>query len=322
MSRLFIIVIISVFSIQLLAFQYKIQSSDYYPAIDINEVTHILSSHELIEFDLKKKGNFFLGQMDQIYFNLSHLDQFAILKLDLVPNASEKIFKLSNNEFVCHSKTSRNRAFSLYVIGKSYDNFLKICNSFSSERKKILQSNLLLRLFFSEVHAGENCSLWQNLVGSVTELKNNLNNSLMMQRLGTCISESARGAGGVFTGFKDNFASLLTTSPQNLWSELSLQAKNILDFVTHLKNELVELKNNFSDLDNELLISLVCHVGGEFLSSTALFALPGYGAIKLSSTIGSALMRLKGTKSLIHRLNDLRKEGKGHIAREVLNCTA
>jgi hypothetical protein len=65
------------------ALSYKSVPSDLYPYLDIHEVSQKLKPYQLLEMDLKKKGNIFNNSFDQLYFNPQDQNQLAILKLDI-----------------------------------------------------------------------------------------------------------------------------------------------------------------------------------------------------------------------------------------------
>ncbi len=237
---------------------------------------------------------------------------------DLKLTSSSRVLKISENEFACQGKTSRSRYFSLYVKGRSEKDFLNICNAFlEKKRASVLQ---LFQLIVQPAYASDSiCSAQSMFIKNISNLKNNLDQSLISQKLGTCISETLQGAGGVFSGFADGFKSLLK-SPSGLWQELSAQAQNFLDFITHLKSEVLQIANGFPDLDADLIASLACHLGGEILTSASLSVAGGIGTAKLSLILAQALLKLKNMKGIFSRLNQLMQTGKPHLAKEILNC--
>ena len=92
------------------------------------------------------------------------------------------------------------------------------------------------------------------------------------------------------------------------------------NFVIHLKDEVIQLKESLSNLDSEMVMHIACRLGGEVLTSAGLAALTGAGVAKLSMTLANAVLKLKGMSTLLSRLNQLKKIGQARLAHEVLSC--
>ncbi len=292
--------------------------------MDIYEISQKLAPHGFYEVDLKRKGHIFKTPMDQLYLNTDMSENKAILILDLKFDSNERVLQISDTEFVCHGQTSRDRYFALYLKVSAKNEFVKICNSFSkvppvkevSSFKFLQLYKLLIRPAFA---ADGECGEIRNPQSSLLQLKTTIDNSAVIQGLGTCLSEALRGSGQTFSGMKDSLVTLLT-NPLELWNEVAQQAVALKNFLVHLKDEVVLLKNSFSNLDPELVLQLGCHLGGEILTSIGIASLTGAGVVKLSATLAQAILKLKGMQSLLTRLNQLKKAGQGHFAKEVLNC--
>ncbi len=320
--RLVVVFMLFIFSSLSWAVGYKIFTSSFYPALDIYEVSTALADFQFDELDLSQKGRVFSEGIDQIYFNPNNKNDLAVLKLDLEYQSSERFLKLSESEFVCHGKTRRGRSFSLFVKGRSEAAFSKICKSVTTKTVSAARFKLYNLLWEQAFAAnGSACSGVKNFRDSISNLQNRLSESPIMQKLGTCLAESFRGAKGVFEGIRDGFQSLLS-SPRDLWSEIKEQASALLNFVGHLKEEVVQLVQGLGDLDMDLAINLGCNLGGELLASSLVAAVTGVGLVKLSAALGQALLKLNGMKSIFARLNQLKSLGKAGIAKDILSCAA
>lgn len=302
-----------------LADEYLQENSDLYPALDIYEISQQVFKFGFRELDLKRSGALLHGSLDQVYFHQQKSDEFAILKLDLKLASSDTLFKISADEFVCQGKTSRNRAFSLYVKGRTQAQVTKICGPFSRSLKS--QSRFYIhKLFFNEAQASSSACFDSNVPKQmISSLQGQLQGSILMQQLGTCLSNGLLGGKESILEMKNGLQDLLK-NPRALWSELSAQGRALLEFVRHLESEMISLKKTLSDLNNDLILEIGCHLGGEVLTSIGLSALTGAGVLKLSVTMEQAVIKLKSMKSIFSRLNKLALTGKGKIVKEVLSC--
>ena len=306
-----------------LADEYLQENSDLYPALDIYEVSQQVFKFGFRELDLKRSGVLLQGSLDQVYFSQQKPDELAILKFDLQLASGQRLLKISANEFICHGKTSRNRAFSLYVKGRSASDMTTICGSLSRSLK--CQSRFYIhKLLFSEAQASElspTCSESRAPKQIISNLQGQVQESVLVQQLGTCLASGLRGSKDSIREIKNGLQDLLK-NPQALWSELSAQGRALLEFVRHLESEMISLKKTLSDLNNDLILEIGCHLGAEVLASVGLSALTGAGVLKLSVTMEQAVMKLKNMKSIFSRLNKLALAGKAKIAKEVLSCEA
>ncbi len=304
-----------------LADEYFQENSTHYPALDIYEVSQQVLKFGLKELDLKRSGALIQGSLDQIYFNQQKPHEIAILKLDLKLNSEEALFKISIDEFACQGKTSRNRPFSLYLKGRTQAEVTKICLPFSKSFKS--QSRFYIhKLFLNEAQASSfssPCFDSKAPQQMISNLQGQMQGSILMQQLGTCLSNSLRGSKDRILGLKDGLQELLK-NPRGLWSELSAQGRAMLEFVRHLESEMISLKNSLSDLNSDLILEFGCHLGGEVLISFGLSSLTGAGVLKLAAIMEQAVLKLKNMKSIFSRLNKLALSGKSKIAKEVLSC--
>lgn len=317
--RIFLIIILLSASVQ--AFQYEFHKPSNFPALDIYEVTRKLASHGFYELDLKRKGHVFSTSIDQIYLHSSSEIKQAILVLGLQPKNKEKTYKISDTEFVCHAETDRGQFFSLYLKVENKNEFDSICNSFSTKSKFTwLRQPSFLSLFMNRANAEcSNCDKLLTLDPNLIQLGSTMENMTFLQKLGTCVSDAISGSGQVFSGAVDGFLSLLS-NPQKLWSELSQQATAMRDFITELKDEVIQLKKTWNDVDSEILLSLACHLGGEVLTASSVALVSGVGVLKLSTTLAQAFLKLKNMHTLLKRVSQIKINGNPKVAKEILSC--
>lgn len=320
-----IFIIIAFFGcVDVFAQSYQFVKSNEYPALAIYEISQKLAANGFFEIDLKRKGRIFKTPIDQMYLKTGSATNQILLILDLKLNSEARVLRISETEFVCHSQTSRGRPFSLYLKLDSQKEFFEICNSFLSKKNEVHSSRFyqLYRLMASPAHASNpECDVLNPPYKNLTQLKSSLDETSVVQGLGTCLSEVLRGSAQTFSGFKDSLVTLLT-NPKNLWAEISAQATALKNFLVHIKDEVIQLKNSLSGLDSDLALHLGCQLGGEILTSIGLGALTGVGVVKLSTTLMQAVLKLKEIPLLLTRLNQMSKAGNTPFAREVLSCVA
>lgn len=325
----FITIAIVFFNLSALAQVYQYAPRADYAFQDINSVGRVLSQYGFIEFDLKRKGSVVESFIDQIYLNPKSKSELAVLTLDLSLSSKEKILKLSSSEFVCHSQTSTGRHFALYVKGKSTRETNEICHklqmgsSNSFARSVFKPFNYLSQIFIAEASAKEDCAPKNTTLAAIGELSTELNESILVQRLGTCLSHTLNGAIGSAQGLSDQLKktfSALLKNPRELWNEISEQATALKEFVWHIKTEVMQLKQALQEADMEMLMDVGCQFAGEFLVTTGLSALTGAGLVKLSLGFKNMFEKLKNSKTLFARLKELKSKGKGQLAKGVLSC--
>ncbi len=318
-STLIILVLLS--SIRALALSYSVENSEFYPALDINEISQNLSKHGFYEVDLRRVGKFMNTNIDQLYLHSVASDTMAVLKLDIVLNSSQKILNLSESERVCHGRTSRGRNFALYLKGIKLQHFTNICNSFLASATDS-RTSILKVFFLNEAHAQSvDCFDSSDSKFSLAQVQSSIGQSTVIQSLGTCLSAALRGSENTISGIGANFISLMT-HPLDLWNELSSQAIALKDFLVHLKDEVIQMKEAFGNLDSELILNLACQLGGEILTSAGIAVLTGAGLAKLSTTLMQAVLKLKSIQSIMARLTQLKKLGQSKFAEEILSCAA
>lgn len=320
---LIIQVIIAIFGISAWAQSYQYVQTEEYPVMAIYEIGQKLAAQGFYEVDLKRKGHIFQTPMDQLYLPIGSTKSQAVLILDLKFSSHEKYLKLSENEFVCHAETRRGRPFSLYMKVESSREFYKICNSFA---KQSFAGNSKIKLFFGLMSqaayaADPGCKVQTSSRQNLNQLNSVLDESAVIQGLGTCLSEVVRSSANAFSGFKDSLVQMFA-NPQDLWKEISAQANALKNFLVHIKDEVVQLKSALKGLDSDLILHLGCQLGGEVLTSVALGVLTGAGFVKLSAVLAKAVMKLNEVPLLLSKLNFLNKSGNGPLAREVLSCVA
>lgn len=305
-------------SLQSFAMTYSLEKTEFQAAMDIYEIAQKMSAHGFYEIDLRRQGHFLNSDFDQMYLHSIDKTKMAVLKLDLVLNSSEKVLIISEHEFVCHAQTSRGRHFALYLIADNATKFMAVCDSFL---KKNNVSNLIYRLIVNEAQAGNLDNCFRSEGSQTKDFQTSIMQSSIVQGLGTCLSSALRGSVNTFSGVNDSLVALFS-NPTELWKELSQQAIALKNFLTHLKDEVVLLKNTLGSLDSELILQLGCQLGGEILSSMALTALTGAGMAKLLTTFMQAVVKLKSMTSLMARLTQLKQLGQLQMAKEVLSCVA
>ncbi len=298
---------------------YIVEKSDFYPALDIHEVSQVLYSHGFNEFDLSKRGQILSGAMDQIYFNINASDEIGILKLDLKLISNSKILQLSDREFVCHAQTSRGRSFSLYLKGRSQQDFSSICNSFANS-KKSSRSATFLHFLIPEVMAANagGCELGPTTAKNFREIRGRLSANLIVQKFGTCLTRFLQGSASTFTGVVSSIEAL--KDPVELWRKISVEAIAMKNFVLHMQSEITDAIEATANLDGELILHAYCHLLGEMGTSIGITALTGVGLVKLGAQFTQGLMKMVRTKSLFSRLNDLKRAGQIKAAKEILSC--
>lgn len=314
-----VILLIVFFLSRVHAQTYTVSPSQLYPALDIYEVSQVLAQFSFFELDKKRKGSAFNSLSDQIYLSHVHENELALLKLDLRYEAGG-ILKISETEFVCHSRTSRGRDFALYIRGKTQSQFFEICKSFKNERAANSKFELMKYVISPAEAANSICSGGSpDARKSIEELRRTVDNSAVIEGIGTCLSSFVKGAVSSATGAIDGLAQILS-NPLELWNQITQQAIAIKNFVLHLKDEVIKIKESIGSLDSEFIAQMACHLGGEVLMSVGLSALAGAGAAKLALTFTQALQKIKSIQSIFSRLNQLKQLGKTHLAKEILSC--
>lgn len=310
------------FCTDVFAQSYQYKKSDEYPAMAIYEIGQKLALSGFFEVDLKRKGHILKTPIDQMYLKYGSSTNQAILILDLKLNSQDRVLRISETEFVCHSETSRGRPFSLYLKVDTQKEFFEVCNLFLNKKSNVHSSKLyqLYQFMINPAYASNtDCNETKLPYENLTQLNSSLEESTVIQGLGTCMSEVLRGSTQTFSGFKDGLLTMLT-NPKELWHEISQQATALKNFLVHIKDEVIQLKNSLSGLDSDLALHLGCRLGGEILTSIGLGALTGIGVAKLSTTLIHAVLKLKEIPLLLTRLNQLKKMGNSPFAKEVLSC--
>lgn len=118
----------------------------------------------------------------------------------------------------------------------------------------------------------------------------------------------------------DGVKSLFTTSPKELWNGFKKSVSEMKNFVLHLKDEMIKLKNAFAQLDTDLILSIGCTLAGEMITSAGISALTGAGVAMLSAKVVKTISRMGKLKHLFDKLNKLSVLGKGKFAGKVLAC--
>lgn len=300
------------------ALSYKSAPSDLYPYMDIHEISQKLKTNQLLEMDLKKKGNIFNNSFDQLYFNPQNQNQFAILKLDIRLDSDQKILKLSNTEFVCHGQTQRDRYFSVYMKGYQFSEFQKICTGLNKKTvfsfKKYLLANVV-----TTAQAQVDCPDENKNLNDISLVTTKLTDSVLAQKISTCAIDAVRSALKTYKGAVDGVVSILT-NPFELWDQISQQAIALKDFVLNLKSEVMGLYSAMKNVDTELIWTIGCQLAGELLAGASLSALGGAGIVKLTQKLVQIFSRLKESRTLIARLSQLSKKGKTETAQGILSC--
>jgi len=324
-----VILLLFFFNLSVLAEVYQYSPRADYAFQDINIISKSLQRFGFLEFDLKRSGASNGYNIDQMYINPRAENELAVLILDLSLSSKEKILKLSSSEFVCHGQTNAKHNFSLYVKGKSPREFNELCSGLQSNFLKKFSGNLLKpinyfsQVFLSKAQAEVSCAPQDTAFAAVGRLSHELNESVIIQRLGTCLSHTLKGAVGGAQGLSESlkytFTALLK-NPRELWNEISEQAAALKNFVLHIKTEIMQLKQAIHEADTEMLMDVGCRFAGEFLVTAGLSALGGAGFVKLSLGFKNMFEKLKNSKTLFSRLKELKSKGNGHLAQEVLSC--
>ncbi len=299
--------------------RYKSVASDYYPALDLNEVSNKLYSFGLIEFDLSRKGHMLNGSFDQIFFDELQKNETAVLRLDIALESGLAKLKLSENEFVCHAETSRGRKFALYLKGRNEREFNKICNSLT-KRHSMGAKFRLLKYLVPDAKAADftSCDQKPNSAQHLGAVTATVADSVFAQRLGTCFTQSINGAKNYFNGLADT--AKLFLEPEKLWKNISEQAIALKNFVINIRSELTKLSEQITNLDPELILHYGCQLAGESLVTAGAGALTGFGLAKLATLFSNSLVKLNALTPVFERLNALKKKGHGKIAKEIISC--
>ena len=177
----------------------------------------------------------------------------------------------------------------------------------------------LLKFFIPHARA-DFCETDPKLVKNLVTLRKTAvaQKDLVMQRVGSCLSQSLQGAQLAIPD--GTLITTLLTKPEVLWNSISEQAKALKDFVMNISNELKTLVQNFGTLDGDLVMNLVCHEAGQALVD----GLMGVGGLALAPKLSLALVkvssRLKELKDVFSRLTQLKQKGRVDLANGILSC--
>lgn len=298
---------------------YKPIPSDYYAALDLSEVANKLYPFGLVELDLSRKGQISDSLIQQIYFNENQRNEMAVLKLDIALESGATKLKLSEQEFVCHAKTSRGRNYALYLKGRSEADFDSLCSVLVKQPATTAKFQWV-KLMISDAQAADMaaCDQKPKLNQHLVAVTASVSDSIFAQRLGTCVTQSLSGMKNYAIGLIDTAQLLM--NPEKLWASLSEQASALKSFVLNIRSELTQLSQQLGNLDSELILHYGCQMAGQTLAAAGAGALTGVGFLKLGSLFSQSLVKLNSMKPLFERLNALKRKGKGEVAKEIMSC--
>jgi hypothetical protein len=305
---------------------YKLEASKAHSQVDIYLFSEELTQFNFFAMDLTHKGSIKSGDFDQIYFDRNNFDNYAVLKFDLRYLGNPGVMQLSDTDYVCHGTYINQRPFSLFTSGLDKDVVDKICGQANIARNDVKKNHysksfLLYSMIMTTAQAQATCK--DNTVKNISSIQNissQFSAEGAIQKLGSCLADVLRGSAGVFKGMFDGVKSLFTTSPKELWNGLKKSVAEMKNFVLHLKDEMIKLKNSFSQLNADLILSIGCTLAGEMITSAGLSALTGAGVAMLSVKVVKTISRMGKMKHLFDRLNKLSFLGKGKLAEKVLAC--
>ena len=289
---------------------YQLIAGKQFKGAELYEISKELKKIQLTELDLTRVGKIRPFLFDQIFVDGENSSNFAVVVMDLVHN--EKILNLAGQQLVCHSETKSGRAFAIYFSDKKMARNISYCqNDFSKTS--------LLKFFIPHARA-DFCETDPKLVKNLVTLRKTAvaQKDLVMQRVGSCLSQSLQGAQLAIPD--GTLITTLLTKPEVLWNSISEQAKALKDFVMNISNELKTLVQNFGTLDGDLVMNLVCHEAGQALVD----GLMGVGGLALAPKLSLALVkvssRLKELKDVFSRLTQLKQKGRVDLANGILSC--
>ncbi len=261
------------------------------------------------------------------FFDRNNHDNYAVLKLDLQYLGRPGVMQLSETDYVCHGLFVNQRPFSLFTSGVYKAVIEKVCSQVNLAKNDIKKNHysksfLVYSLMMTDAQAQATCkdnSSTKN-ISSIKNISSRFSSEELMQKLGTCAIDARRGAGSVFTGMFDGAIKLFTTPPKELWNGLKKSVVEIKKFVIHLKDEMIKLKNAFSQLDLDMILQIGCPLAGEIIASAGITALTGAGIAMLSARIVQTISRMSKLKHLFDKLNKLAALGKSKFAGKVLAC--
>lgn len=292
------------------AMGYQLIAGKQFKGAELYEISKELKKIQLTELDLTRVGKIRPFLFDQIFVDGENSSNFAVVVMDLVHN--EKILNLAGQQLVCHSETKSGRAFAIYFSDKKMARNISYCqNDFSKTS--------LLKFFIPHARA-DFCETDPKLVKNLVTLRKTAvaQKDLVMQRVGSCLSQSLQGAQLAIPD--GTLITTLLTKPEVLWNSISEQAKALKDFVMNISNELKTLVQNFGTLDGDLVMNLVCHEAGQALVD----GLMGVGGLALAPKLSLALVkvssRLKELKDVFSRLTQLKQKGRVDLANGILSC--
>lgn len=303
---------------------YRLDAGPENSQVDLFLFNQEMEPHNFFPMDLTHKGS--IGDFDQIFFDRNNFNNFAVLKMDLAYLGAPGLMQLSEKDYVCHGSFTNNRSFALFTTGVDKELVGKICNQVNLAKNDIKKNHysksfLIYSMLMTSAQAQATCKdkVVQN-IGSMQNVSTQFSTQVAIQKLGTCLSDALRGAGNVFTGMFDGVKSLFTTSPKELWNGIKKSATEFKNFIVNIKDEMIKLKNSFSQLNNDLILSIGCTLVGEMITSAGISALTGAGAAMMSAKIIKTINRMGKLKHLFDRLNKLSFLGKGKFAQKVLSC--
>lgn len=335
MKILLLFAFLNVWSASSFAQGYKLEPSKENSQLDIFMFSQMMSESNFFALDQSHLGSIYKNDMDQIFLDRNNHENFAVLKFDLKYLGPQGVIKLSENDYVCHGtfdSLASPRPFALFTTGIDKSVVEKACKDVSVSqsfelRKNYVQAHfaaaLLMNSAFASAGSQDDCCNKNENFKSLSAVKNVssfFTSEEFMQKMGTCAMDALRGASGVFTGALDSVKSLFTTSPRDLWNGLKAKAKEIKRFVTNLKDEMIKLKNAFSNLDADLILAIGCPLAGEIITGAGISALTGAGVAMLSARVLQIMSKMSKLNHLFTKLNKLSRIGNKNFAGKVLRC--
>lgn len=314
---------------------YQLETSKSNSQMDLFAFSQHMAESNFFALDQSFKGSIYKTDMDQIFIDRNNHDHFAVLKFDLKYLGVQGMQKISDTDYVCHGSfesLTGNRSFALFTTGIEQKVINDICKSLTvgsientktSFAKAQMVKALLMNSAFASAGSQADCCDKTGNFKSLSAIKNTssfFKSEEFMQKMGTCAMDALRGAGGVFTGTFDSIKSLFTTSPKELWNGLKTKAQEIKRFVTHLKDEMIKLKNAFSQLDSDLILGIGCPLAGEIIVGAGISALTGAGVAMLSARVLQVMSKMSKLNHLFTKLNKISRIGNKKLAGKVLSC--
>lgn len=320
---------------------YKLNPSKPNSQVDIFLFSQALNEFNLFPLDTTHRGSILKNDFDQIFIDRSNYNNFAVLKFDLHYLGSPGILKLSATDYVCHGTFDHQRSFTLFSSGIDSLIMEKICQKMSPAKNAFQKNNsakenfsrlsflklniiqnLLINTSQAQINVQSQCKNNKNIkdINSIKNISSYFSSELAIQKIGSCLADVLRGSGHVFEGLLDGAKNLLTMTPAKLWNSLKETASGIKHFVLNIKDELIKLKNSFSQLNADLILSIGCQLAGEIITSAGISALTGAGYAMMAPRIAQIINKMGGLKHLFGRLNKMSQFGNSKLAEKVLSC--